>query len=212
MEFSPKRVQRTYGPPLRSYLVAKLYPIPSRVEFASIFEILLAAIDADGYGKDFENDVFYMHPYCWCGHNECKLCAEEPTAYNFYHKASDIGLNWYKYPMRSAETTEELTVERFRELINDCVDSIPLATRVALAGSAFVDIPQVWQSEGKRNSVCGIVASSRYTLLWSTTANVDYGTLAGAGGGKAPSNREIVQYLDEALRKGITLKNGGEVT
>lgn len=177
--------------------MAKLYPIPSRVEFTSIFEILLVAIDADGYGKDFENDVFYMHPYCWCGHNECKLCAEEPTAYNFYHKASGVGLNWYKYPMRSAETTEELTVERFRELINDCVDSIPLEIRARpLADLREVDVAST-MTKIESNSVYGPPARSRYTLMWSTTVNADYGKLSGAKNGRVASKSEIAQYLEK---------------
>jgi hypothetical protein len=28
-----------------------------------------------GYGVSFENDVFLMHPYCWCDNAECPWCA-----------------------------------------------------------------------------------------------------------------------------------------
>ena len=27
------------------------------------------------YGIDFENDVFMMHPYCWCEKDDCGWCA-----------------------------------------------------------------------------------------------------------------------------------------
>lgn len=27
-----------------------------------------------GYGSDFENEVFMMHPYCWCDQEECPWC------------------------------------------------------------------------------------------------------------------------------------------
>lgn len=36
-----------------------------------------------GYGADFENDVFLMHPYCWCGKSgECPWC----TGCAIYHE------------------------------------------------------------------------------------------------------------------------------
>lgn len=27
-----------------------------------------------GYGSDFENDVFMMHPFCWCERSDCPWC------------------------------------------------------------------------------------------------------------------------------------------
>lgn len=27
-----------------------------------------------GYGADYENDVFAMHPYCWCERADCEWC------------------------------------------------------------------------------------------------------------------------------------------
>lgn len=30
---------------------------------------------AYGYGSEFENDVFMMHPYCWCERDDCDWCA-----------------------------------------------------------------------------------------------------------------------------------------
>ena len=29
----------------------------------------------DGYGAYYENDVFGMHPYCWCERDDCPWCA-----------------------------------------------------------------------------------------------------------------------------------------
>lgn len=29
---------------------------------------------ADGYGVAYENDVFMMHPYCWCEQDDCDWC------------------------------------------------------------------------------------------------------------------------------------------
>ena len=28
-----------------------------------------------GYGQDFSNDVFMMHPFCWCEQDDCEWCA-----------------------------------------------------------------------------------------------------------------------------------------
>ena len=30
----------------------------------------------DGYGAHWDNDVFLMHPYCWCEESTCKWCSE----------------------------------------------------------------------------------------------------------------------------------------
>lgn len=29
-----------------------------------------------GYGADFDNDVFRLHPFCWCGQPDCQWCVE----------------------------------------------------------------------------------------------------------------------------------------
>jgi hypothetical protein len=31
----------------------------------------------DGYGVDYENDTFLMHPYCWCEQESCRWCSED---------------------------------------------------------------------------------------------------------------------------------------
>ena len=28
-----------------------------------------------GYGQDYENEVFKMHPFCWCDKDDCGYCA-----------------------------------------------------------------------------------------------------------------------------------------
>ena len=42
-----------------------------------------------GYGTYFENEVFGMHPYCWCDQNDCAWCAGctcDDGVYSFYSK------------------------------------------------------------------------------------------------------------------------------
>jgi hypothetical protein len=39
-----------------------------------------------GYGCDYENDVFMMHPFCWCERPECPWCRECfcPNEYEYH--------------------------------------------------------------------------------------------------------------------------------
>lgn len=78
-----------------------------------------------GYGAFFENDVFMMHPFCWCERDDCLWClgceceytddwqtlvkqcrkcsGEIEPAPNFLHKPSGTKVHWYKYIGRSME-------------------------------------------------------------------------------------------------------------
>jgi hypothetical protein len=72
----------------------------------------------NGYGVDFENDVFMMHPYCWCESYDCPWCAEHRE--NFLYKPTGFKMHWYKYIGRDEETEGELPKDWFQK----CVDSI----------------------------------------------------------------------------------------
>lgn len=39
-----------------------------------------------GYGCDYENDVFMMHPFCWCEEPSCAWCrsCDCPNEYEYY--------------------------------------------------------------------------------------------------------------------------------
>jgi len=45
----------------------------------------------DGYGCEYENDVFMMHPFCWCERGDCPWCysCECPNEYKYYNPAGD---------------------------------------------------------------------------------------------------------------------------
>lgn len=101
-----------------------MFPIPDRMAFSEISRSLFDALNIDNYGAHYENDVFYMHPYCWCESDTCPQCVEPPSKFNLYHKASGFGLTWYKYHLRSAETNQEITLERYQEIIDDCIWSL----------------------------------------------------------------------------------------
>jgi hypothetical protein len=72
----------------------------------------------NGYGIDFENDVFMMHPYCWCEKYDCPWCAESRE--NFLYKPTGFKMHWYKYIGRDEETDGKLPKDWFE----NCVRSI----------------------------------------------------------------------------------------
>lgn len=55
----------------------------------------------DGYGIEFENDVFMMKPFCWCDNDDCEWCNGDKP--NFLYKETDSSITWYKYIGRSME-------------------------------------------------------------------------------------------------------------
>ncbi len=100
------------------------YPIPRGKGYEEILEDLCKALEDDsGYGTHFENDTFYTHPYCWCDKEDCPQCGTGKQ-FNFYHKESDTGISWYKYPLRDAYSNKELTKENLTSLILSCIDSL----------------------------------------------------------------------------------------
>jgi hypothetical protein len=50
---------------------------------------------ADKYGTLHDDDVWMMHPYCWCEEDSCGWCSNEKP--NFLHKPSGFSVTWYKY-------------------------------------------------------------------------------------------------------------------
>lgn len=49
----------------------------------------------NGYGVEFENEVFMMHPFCWCEQETCPWC--EDDAPNFLFKPTGARVWWYKW-------------------------------------------------------------------------------------------------------------------
>ena len=79
------------------------------------------------YGANFENDVFIMHPFCWCDKGNCKYCDDENPAPNFLHKDSGLEIHWYKYIGRSMEIAggpHDNFITMLLDMIKECLDSI----------------------------------------------------------------------------------------
>lgn len=80
--------------------------------------------------RGFENDVFKVEPYFWgdcdCPQSDDDIHVEDcPTcAPNFLHKASGFRIEWYKYPFRNSYMTPTISLERWREIMDECLSSV----------------------------------------------------------------------------------------
>ena len=86
-----------------------------RKTFQPLFERLLNKIDDT---KPFENSTFVFNPYYW-GDDEVKQA--EP---NFIYKPNFFCMRWYKYPLRDAYGSYDISVEEFEKMIDHCVNSL----------------------------------------------------------------------------------------
>jgi len=106
-----------------------------------------------GYGVSFENEVFLMHPFCWCEKNDgsCLWCIHgdnpqfmpllnarfgttEESYYNketgyydaphFWHKSSDFRVRWYKYIGRGDAINKLITGVEWQEILAAALASI----------------------------------------------------------------------------------------
>ena len=78
-----------------------------------------------GYDKDpddtyatFDNEVFTIRPYYWGDDEEIM---ELP---NFVYKPTNFQIQWYKYPLRDSYMNQDITIEQFKQIIDDCKKSI----------------------------------------------------------------------------------------
>lgn len=89
-----------------------------------------------GYGAYFENDVFEMRRFWW-GDCDCEDTYPQRSKWevdhrpdcpagmpNFLHKRTGFWVKWYKYIGRSMEWDESITKEDWREVYNECMDSL----------------------------------------------------------------------------------------
>lgn len=94
---------------------------------------------AEKYGTDIDNEIFMMHPFCWCEKEDCPWCGEigampqllrditqaeyneSDRAPNFWYKPLDFKVWWYKYIGRGVETNKQLTAEQLKEMREKCL-------------------------------------------------------------------------------------------
>ena len=72
----------------------------------------------NGYGVDYENDTFMMHPYCWCEQDDCKWCNRKSP--NFLYRPTGGKVWWYKWIGRG----EEIKGKFDKDWLQKCIDSV----------------------------------------------------------------------------------------
>ena len=88
-----------------------------RDEFQDPFyKEFLDIIKLDPYDR-CSTDVFEMRPYYWGDDEEILKLP------NFVYKPENITISWYKYPMRDSYCNQDITLEKFREILKACVES-----------------------------------------------------------------------------------------
>lgn len=81
----------------------------------------------DKYGTDYENEVFMMHPFCWCEKSDCAWCGsaeERKGAPNFWYKPTDLKVWWYKYIGRGMEASRALEIDEINTILSHCLSSM----------------------------------------------------------------------------------------
>ena len=66
----------------------------------------------------FENDTFMLMPYYW-GDDDVVMSLP-----NFIYRPENITISWYKYPLRGATSSEEITYDKFLEILKKCEESL----------------------------------------------------------------------------------------
>jgi hypothetical protein len=98
----------------------------------------------NGYGVSYENDVFMMHPFCWCEKDDCGWCAgigampkllrdvynvkyaESERLPNFLYKPTGYKLWWYKYIGRGEESKGKLPNDWYQKCIESLTPTKPI--------------------------------------------------------------------------------------
>lgn len=73
------------------------------------------------YGTRIDNEIFMMHPFCWCERKDCKWCRIEDPFPNFHYKPLDFKVEWYKYIGRSMKYNKEISAINCARMLVDCL-------------------------------------------------------------------------------------------
>ena len=71
-----------------------------------------------GTERCFENNVFVIRPYYW---GEDEEIADLP---NFEFKPTGFTISWYKYPMRNAFASYNISTKEFMRILKECEKSM----------------------------------------------------------------------------------------
>ena len=95
-------------PPVdRSFLPSALVSLTEAIAARDPDSVAHGALGGEyGYGAHYENDVFLIHPFCWCERDDCPWClsCECEARYLAHDKEVDFDV-WIDLP-RDTRTTE----------------------------------------------------------------------------------------------------------
>ena len=77
----------------------------------------------NGYGVEYENDTFMMHPFCWCDSEHCQWCWGD--APNFLFKPTGAKVWWYKWIGRGEKFKGKFP-ENWLQVCKDSVSVPPI--------------------------------------------------------------------------------------
>lgn len=127
---------------------------------SNMLSTIAAAFSGDTkYGTEIDNDVFMMHPFCWCEREDCPWCAfgcsevcnpeqgircdECPgirfaaqgsidcsEAPNFWHKPTGLRIWWYKYVGRGMESNMPIDEDLICRVEASCMSYLRSASGV----------------------------------------------------------------------------------
>ncbi len=95
-----------------------IFSIDDRLVMQDIWEKYLGNLGADC--SECENDTFAVRSYYW-GESEDE---EDRNAWHFWYKPSGLKIQWYKYPLRGAASSEKLDKEKLEAVLAECARSI----------------------------------------------------------------------------------------
>ena len=104
-----------------------IYYVEPRMDYQDAFCYFLRdnGFDVYGYMVDHEsdypsidNDTFTIRPYYW-GDDESIMALP-----NFVYKPTGLEIQWYKYPMRDAYSNQDVDLETFKKILEECSKSL----------------------------------------------------------------------------------------
>ena len=152
----------------------------------------------------FEDEVICIRPFDW-GYDEDPVRASRP---NFLFKPSGFNMEWYKYPWRSPEMSENLSLGEIRRIWRLCIDHLltgrtfepgPTSGILRLSPSAL-EVPERLRERADR--VC-MMASEQELRRSKTSGSIYGGTYRNdpSAEGCEDTVREIIGILEKRMEK-----------
>ena len=100
-----------------------LYEVKRNMGYEETLNKLFHFLKCSSYGIHFENEIFEMHPYCWCEQDNCLQCGTGEQV-NFWYKPDNLKIRWYKYSLRDSYSNKKFNLKYFNDIIEKCINSL----------------------------------------------------------------------------------------